>query len=147
MGPAAVAFLGAGLMMSGVSRLKERYAQADAEEANASFYREQAKFAKESGDRQLMLFDRQSKVLYGEQRSAFAKAGVDVTESSSYLAKEMFYGSQENQAIMDERDMNVRLASLRADAAQKNASQMRSGGPMAFAGDMLAGASRAFGGD
>lgn len=117
--------LAAGLIMKGFGQYQANMAEADAEEANASYYREQAKFAKEAGERQRKIFDRESHVLYGEQLSAFAKSGVDTTYSSYFMAKEMLYRQEESYAIKKEADMNVRLAMLRAGAAESHADSLR----------------------
>lgn len=121
MSPLGIGFLGVGTFMKSYADIKKGYAEADAHEANADFYRQQAKFAREAGDRQIMIFDRESVVLHGDQESAFAKAGVDTQESASYIAKEMFFRGQERHAIYEEADLNVRLASLRAESSYKQA--------------------------
>ncbi len=142
MGPAAVAFMGVGLFLQAKNKVDAAYARANAEEQNASFYREQAAFAREAGDRQLLLFDRQSKILYGEQESAFAKAGIDTAENSRFMAQQMLYGSQEKEAIKSEADMNVRLATLRADQAQSDADNAREAAPYEAFGTFMGGGSQ-----
>lgn len=119
--PVAIAFMAIGSLMGGAAKAKSDRDQANAERQNADFYREQAANAKYTGDRELLLFDRQSKVTYGEQRSAFAKAGVDMQESSRFLAEQELYGSQQTAALTKERDMNVRLATLKAEQADSEA--------------------------
>lgn len=119
MSPAGIAFLGVGTFFQSAADAKKGYAEAEAEFANAAFYREQAKFARTAGDRKVAIFDRESKVLYGDQASAFAKAGVDTGESSDYIAREAFFRGQERSDIYAEADLNVRLAQMRADASEK----------------------------
>jgi hypothetical protein len=116
--------LGAGLVMKGYGTYMANMAQAEGERKNASWYREQADFAKKSGERQQMIFDRESQVLYGEQLGAFTKAGVDTSASSYFVAKQMLFRQQESYAIKQEADMNTRLAMLKADQAERNASQL-----------------------
>lgn len=99
--------------------------QADAEERNAAFYREQAAFAKKAAERQRTIFDRESVILHGQQVGAFAKAGVDTQHSSRFLAQQVMFRQQESQAIKDEGDMNVRLANLRGEQADETARQLR----------------------
>lgn len=140
MGPASMAFMGAGLALNAYGNYMADLAQADAEAQNAGFYREQAAFAREAGDRQQLIFDRESKVLFGEQLSGFAKAGIDTSESSNFMAQQIFFRSQESFAIERETDMNVRLASLRADQADKTAKDLRRAAPLRAAGTILGGA-------
>lgn len=125
MEPVSLALLGGGLLLRAVGNYQANLAQADAEEANARFYREQADFARTAGDRAQLVFDRESVVLYGEQASAFAKAGVSTSGSALFMAKEMLFRQQESYAIKQESDFNVKLAMLRADESQKQAERLR----------------------
>lgn len=131
--------LGAGLVLQGMGRMEANAAQAEAEEENAEFYREQAEFAEKAGERQRMIFDRESVILYGEQQSAFAKAGVDTSGSSYFMAQQMLYRTQEAGAIMAEADMNVRLATLRAKQSSETAKSLMDPdvNMMQFAGPIL----------
>lgn len=124
MSPASIAFMGVGTYMGGMAKAKSDTDQALAESQNADFYRLEAAFAQTTGDRQLQLFDRQAKVTYGEQESAFAKAGVDTSESSHYLAQQRVFGAQQEGAITEETDMNVYLASARARQAEVEAANL-----------------------
>lgn len=135
----AAAVMGAGTIMQSYGRYRATLDQADAEEVNAAWYREQADFAREAGDRQAMIFDRESKILFGEQRSAFAKSGVNPSESSFFMAQQMLYRSQEGYAIDKEADFNERLANLRANQAQETARSLRDAAPMEFFGGLMAG--------
>lgn len=119
--PVGMALMGAGAVLKTIGQIKANNDQAEAELKNASFYREQAAYAREVGDRQKNLFDDASQVLYGEQLSGFAKAGVDTSSSSFFMAKQMLSRQQESHAITREADMNVRIASLRADQAKQTA--------------------------
>lgn len=141
MDPITIGLMGAGLLLKGYGNYMANMEQGEAEKRNASFYREQAEFARKSGERQQEIFDRQSKVLYGEQLSAFAKSGVDTSASSLFLAKEVFYRQQESYAIKQEADMNVRLSMLRADQAQRNADSLQDGtnNLLQFAGSAASG--------
>lgn len=115
--------MGTGTVLKSMARAKDRQAEAGQERANAAFYREQTAFAEATGERQRMLYDRESQVLFGEQMSGFAKAGID-TGSAEFMARELLYRSQESAAIKKEADMNVRLATLRAAAAEEAASNL-----------------------
>jgi hypothetical protein len=117
--------IGAGLVMRGIGQFKANMDQANAEDANASFYREQAEFARIAGERSADIFNRETKQLMGEIGSAYAKAGVDTTAVSGALAVSLLYRQQEEIAIKREADLNVRLAMLRANNSAKNASNLR----------------------
>lgn len=136
---AAAAVMGAGTMLQAYGQYKASLDQADAEERNAGWYREQAAFARESGERQRMVFDRESKILFGEQLSAFAKAGVDTAQSAQFMAQQYLYRAQEDYAIDREADFNERLATLRADQAEETAYSLRANAPMTFLGGFMQG--------
>lgn len=121
MDPITIALMGGGLLLQAYGNYQANLSQADAARKNAGFYREQAQFAKEAGERQQMIFDRETQIQYGEQLSAYAKAGVDTQSSSLFFAKQMLFRQQESFAIKKEADMNVRLALLRADQAATQA--------------------------
>jgi hypothetical protein len=120
-----VGLMGVGLAMRAFGNYNANIAQGNAEETNAAFYREQANFARETGERQRLIFDRESVILFGQQRSAFAKAGVDTEHSVNFMASQMSFRTQESYAIQKEADMNVRLATLRAEQADETARQMK----------------------
>lgn len=143
MTPIGAGVMGAGLVLQTYGRIKANMDQADAEARNASFYREQAQYARETGERQRSIFDNESRILYGEQESAFAKAGVDVSANSYILATTMLSRQKESVAIQKEADFNVRLASLRADASDRSAEGLRDpfNNFLQAAGPILGGAS------
>ncbi len=143
MFPVALAFMAVGSFISAKNNFDAAQKQADAAERNAEFFKEQADFAQKAGDRQLMLQDRSQKILYGEQASAFAKAGVDTAFSANFLASEMNQGQAEAGAILDETNLNVRLASFRASEATAQADGLRKGASNRFWGDFLGGAGSA----
>lgn len=122
----AVAVAGAGIIISTVGKLNANAAQADQDAKNAEYYREEAQFAQDQGDRKRLLFDRDTDLLHGQQESGFAKAGVDTTSSTYFLAQQLTFRQQESSAITKETDMNVRLATLRANGADAQASNLTS---------------------
>lgn len=124
MDPVTIALIGGGLLLQAYGNYSANMAQAEAAKRNAAFYREQADFAKKAGERQQMIFERDTQIQYGEQLSAYAKAGVDTQSSSLFLAKQLLFRQQESFAIKKEADMNVRLAMLRADESMRNADQL-----------------------
>lgn len=138
--------LGVGTMMKYYGQTKADQAEAASSEKNASYYREQADYARKTGERDQMIFDRESVVLHGDQVSAFAKNGVDVTAGAGFIAQQMFYRQNESEAIKAEADFNVRLAMLKADQAQGNADYLNSserkwtnflGGALSMGGSMV----------
>ena len=122
--PLKVTMLGVGTAIRAYGDYLANQQQAEDEQRNAQFYREQATYARQSGERQQAVFDRESEVIYGEQKAAFAKAGVDTSGSSLFLAKTMLYRQNESEAIKAEAETNVRLAMLRADSASRNAQRL-----------------------
>lgn len=124
--PLALAAVGAGAIIKTYGQIKANEEQAAAERQNAAWYREQAKFARDAGDRQRRIFDRETLKLQGTQVSAFAKAGIDAGSGSAsyFMAKEALFRQEESSAIKQEADMNVRLALLRADQAEKTAGSL-----------------------
>lgn len=144
---AAIAF-GAGLMLDAYGKQKANLAEANAERRNAAFYREQADYARKTGERQQMIFDRESVILHGDQTSAFASSGVDVTAGAGFIAQQMFYRQQESSAIKAEADFNVRLAMMKAGESESRARYLGSFEanfiPYASAG--LSAAGKAYGG-
>lgn len=120
-----LAVMGAGVAINAVGKYKANIDQAAAEEQNASWYREQATFAKAQGERQRSIFDRETVTILGAQASGFAKAGADPSTTAYFFANEMLSRQNESNAIKMESDMNVRLAMLRADQASKTADALK----------------------
>lgn len=119
--------MGAGIALNVIGNYRSNMEKADAEAANAVFYREQAQFAKETGERAEKVSERQYAKLYGEQVGAFAAAGVDIGSGTAldFLAESRVVQMEEQAAIRKESSMNVRLASLRAEAALRSAEALR----------------------
>lgn len=142
------AAIGAGSIIKTYGQIKANADQAAAERENAAFYREQAQFARDAGDRQRRIFDRESLKLEGSQISAFAKAGIDAGSGSAslFMATEALFRQEESFAIKMETDMNVRLAMLRADQAEKTARSLTdaSNNTMLAAANLLSAAGSIF---
>lgn len=117
---------GVGMIFSAYGNMRANAARVTAEERNASYYKEQADYLAEVGERQELLFERESKILLGDQASSFAKAGVSTQSNELFMAKEMLFRDQEKYAIQRESDMNERLALLRADQSSRTAKQLDS---------------------
>ncbi len=121
--PYGLAFLGVGTFMQAKGKYDALMAQGEAEAQNAGFYSTQADFAQSAGERSKAIFDRESQVLYGEQKSGFAKAGIDAQNSSFFMASQMLQRQEGSSAITAESEMNVRLAHARELASQKAANE------------------------
>lgn len=124
MDPVTLGLMGGGLVLGAYGDWMASRAEAEAEARNADFYREQAEFARKAGVRQRMIFARQSKVLLGEQAAGIAKSGGG--QSSLFLATQDLFRQQEEGAIQEETDFNVRLARLRAEHSQSRAEMVGS---------------------
>lgn len=122
MSPAGLAFLGVGTFISAAGKYGSMMQQSSAEHENADFYRTQAQFAQEAGDRQKAVYHRESQVLFGEQTSGFAKAGVGASNSSFFLATQIAQRQSGEGAIDLETQLNVKLATARANEADQQAS-------------------------
>jgi len=125
-------FLAAGLAMQSISTARAMVSKANAEEKNASFFREQAAFAKDVGERQLKVFDEKSRVLIGDQVAAFAKSGGSSLTSATFVAATKVQQAQEGAAIKKEANFNERLALLRARGAQTRADELSDSGNIAM---------------
>lgn len=118
-----VAFMGLGTFMTAHAKYEQGMARAEAEHQNAAWYREEAAHAQAAGNRQHSIYEHESKILFGEQMSGFAKAGLDSANSSFFMASQMLQRSQGLSAIDLQTSSDVRLASLRADEASKVAGE------------------------
>jgi hypothetical protein len=114
--------MGAGAAIDGVGTIVGNNAAAKAERQNQAFYDEQAVFAQEAGKRNEEIFLRSTSEFLGNQTSAFAKAGVDVSGSAlMVLADTKQKARDEVTAIQKEAELNVRTAQLRGEASAANA--------------------------
>lgn len=118
--------IGAGL--TGVGTILAAYgdwmasqAEAAVERRNSDFYLEQAAYDRKVGTRQRDIFDRQTKIIAGQQTAAFAKSGGNLASGSYFMATQSLYRQQESAAIQEEADFNERLALLRAQMSKERA--------------------------
>lgn len=132
-------WLAAGLVLKSYGEAKANADQAMVERGNADFYREQADFAEKKFEADSDQFHEQSKILFGEQESAFAKAGVDTADSAYFMAIQETRRYQELGTIKLEAQMNVRLAKLRAIQSDQKAASLTdpTRQAMGLAGNML----------
>lgn len=138
--PVGLAFLGVGTFMQAQGKYDALSAQSRSEEMNAGFFRDEADFAQASGDRQKVIYNTESQILYGEQMSGFAKAGIDTDNSSFFMATQMLQRNRGANAITLETEMNVRLANARADAADQASREYASGASNERMGTYIQGA-------
>jgi len=148
---AAAAVIAVATVVTVAGQIKARRDQARAEERNAAFLAEQAEFARQAGEREVTLFERESGEVLAGQIGSFAKAGLDfsgspllrVTETRRLIL-------EEKEAIRKNARFNVRFANVRAEASRKRARDLKdplntllgSGGTLLTGGSAAAGASR-----
>ncbi len=143
MSPAGLAFLGVGSFVSAYGKYSAEMSEASAESKNAAFFREQAAFASEAGQRKEEIFNRESNVLFGEQQSAFAKAGIDSSNSSFFMATQAAQRQGGAYAIEQETALNVKLAQSRAEEADQHAKDLTQAAPFEAAGSLMTSAASA----
>lgn len=102
--------------------------QAAAEERNAAFFMEQAAFARRAGEREQAIFSRQTDQFIDAQMGRVAKSGVNFSgQTASVVAFSEYLAGLELQAIKDETEFNVRLATMRGIDSLQVANDIRSG--------------------
>lgn len=121
---AAVGVMGAGIIVNGIARKEAAEAEAAIEQQNAAYYREQAQFAKEAGERSQRIFDRETLVLFGEQKSQLANANVGEEVVSSFMSGQIQARREEREAIGKDTEANVRLAMLRGGMSDQRADML-----------------------
>lgn len=120
---AGAAIVGAGISIYG--QVKGNQAQASAERANARFYQEQADFAEKAGDRELDIYKDQAAEFFGQQKSGFARAGVELQGSPLLaLADSISRQQREEEAIQMDTAAKVREANLKGGLANKTAASL-----------------------
>lgn len=138
-GIVAVGVMGAGVVVNAYARKEAGEAEAAVEMQNAAYYREQAAFAKEAGERAQRIFDRETLVLFGEQKSQLAAAGVGEEVVSGFMSGQIQARREEREAIGKDTEANVRLAMLRGDMSTQRANMATDSRTqnLALAGDVL----------
>lgn len=119
---ATVGVMGAGMVVNAIGRKEAAEAEAAGEMANAAYYREQAQFAQEAGERSQNIFDRETLILFGEQKSQLAAAGVGEEVVSGFMTGQVQARREERYAIGQDTEANVRLAMLRGNMSDQRAS-------------------------
>jgi hypothetical protein len=124
MGAAAAAIV-AGGAVSAYGQYKANKDQAGAERANADAFAIQANDIEKAGQREEDIFTERSEQLVGQQKSALAKAGVDMSGSALLkLAATDAAIQEELFAIRAEKDANKRLALIRAQNSNNRADKL-----------------------
>ncbi len=127
MAEAAAVMMVAGAGMQIVGNFQANAAEAEAERANAAFYREQALLSMKAAEREERLFERESQQFFGSQVNAFAKGGVDMSGSALLkLAGTKQEMANESFNILETGKRNMNLALLRSSQAESNARRLRS---------------------
>lgn len=144
----AVGVIGAGIVVNHMARKEAGEAEAAMEQQNAAYYREQAQFAKEAGERAQNIFDRESIILFSTQKSQLAAADVGMEVSTGFMEGQYQARREERIAIGKDTEANVRLAMLRGGMSDQRAafatdSRMQN---LALAGDVLGAAGTFLGG-
>lgn len=117
------------LVSSGIQifgQIKANEAEAEANETNAEFFREQQKISASATRREVDIFDRESEAFFGDQVSAYAKAGVDLSGSilaSLTQTKQAIRG--ERSAILEQGKLRTKLAGMKASESEKSADRAR----------------------
>lgn len=130
--------LGTALQIAGQNQA--RGAEISANNANASFFREQAEFAEFAKQKNIKRFKRESDIFFGDNISRFAKAGVSLTGSPLVsLAADKVLAAEEVDNIVREGNFNVRLAKFRAGQSDASSKALRDAAPYQTAGSILTG--------
>jgi hypothetical protein len=149
MGAAAV--VGAGLGLGGSSlQMDAQRKQAQGEIKNlhkeASFLEEQAEFERTAGQRRLKLLRQDSAELFGDQVSAFAKNGVNLSGSAlSEVVTSQVRMQEEAEAIQQDIDFNSRVSSMRVKALEEAAMDVAKAEKRGRVATILGGLTSAFG--
>lgn len=129
------ALIAAGASLQIVGGMKSLMDQADAERANASFYREQAEYYGKAAARSEAIFERQAARQFGSAVGAAIKSGVDISSFTSTLSGIKSAMTDERNAIRAEGEFRQRLALLRAAQADRTADSLSS--PLAMASTVV----------
>jgi len=111
--PLALMAAGTGIQVAG--QFMSNFAQASAERQNAEFFKEQAEYARQSARRaeDIAEFDYTAKI--GNQNSAYARGGVDISGSAALTIGGTIRNMMEEiMAIRKKGNMESRLAMMRA---------------------------------
>lgn len=124
--PVPFALMAAGTALQIFGNLKANYAQADAEEQNAKYYREQAEFVQDSMFREGEIAASRYEARKGQQISAIARGGADLSGSAAAIvANTIAQKADELKAIKRKGELDYNLAVLRARNSENSAKELR----------------------
>lgn len=118
----------AGVALQVAGQWAANEAQAEAEKANANFYRAQADFAAAAGKREAKLFAKEAAYAKGQQVGTYAFSGVELTSGSALavMADQSAGALDQLNAIEYKTRMDYLLASSRAQQSNQTASDLTS---------------------
>jgi hypothetical protein len=119
----------AAMAVSAMGQMQADADQANAELANARFFREQALFQRAATERELQVFRNKAANSLGNTIGAYAKGGVALSASAlEVISGERQKALDEEGAIQREGDFRSRLAMLRANSSEETAGNLTSDG-------------------
>jgi len=123
-----MSLMAAGTIFQIAGSISANQAQARAEKQTAKFFDEQALFARDAMFRELQIAERQYAFRFGQQVSAIAGGGADVSSGSAtnILAGTLASQVEELLAIRKKGELDVKLARLRAKGAAQTAETLGS---------------------
>lgn len=140
MGAPAV-IMGVGIGINAVSQIISGNAQADAAQKDAALKRLQADQVEKNAARDEALLAQQGHALIGEQTTAYAKSGVELS-GTPLLMLEQTNAKVREQSIAIANDAAFRASQLRAgaDISEDLGSDRQTAGYLGAAGSLLTGA-------
>jgi hypothetical protein len=126
--PFALMALGTGLQVIG--QFSANYRQAKAQLQNAKFLDKQADFARSAMNRSMRIAEQEYATKYGQQASAYAGSGVDVSSGSAslLLANTLASSIEELAAIKKRGELDIELARSRANLNREEGRMLQSPG-------------------
>lgn len=121
--------IAAGTALQVYGQYKANVDQAQAEIENAQFYQEQADFARAAQSRQEQIISTDYSRLFGAQKSAYGKGGVDISGSAAgVVAATTAAKVSELLAARKKGELDVKLAVLRGQQSQDVANRLNDPG-------------------
>lgn len=126
----------AGMALNLYGQYSANQAQAAAEDQNTEFFEAQAKYAEFAGARERKIFADKASYERGQQISAIAASGVDLTSQSALevIAGQSSNALDELNAIDVKNALDVRLARARAGQSRDKAAGLRDPMNMFYSG-------------
>ena len=141
MGAAAIPLLAAGTVIQAVGQVEAGKAERAAAEANASLSDAEAVEHLRQSKREADIFEKNQAVVFGDQVSSFAKAGVDLSGSALLvLANTKLDIKQEAGEIRRRGERESALIRAGADVERSNAKRFERAGQAGAIGSLLTGA-------